>query len=534
MTEDHGQLAVADGSFSSTGDKSTFLRDHTLCDSILSWADAHRWALFATVFAFYLGAFNGQWRVQPDAALYLSIGRNLARGLGYTYLGQPNFLAYPGWPTLIAISFRLFGMHTLIPAQVLMLLISLATLAMCYRLFLLHSGRPTAVVVTTGVGLTKAFFCYGFELWSDMPFALGVMAVLAGYEGIISKRDRQKATGPRKLDWFFLIVGVLFAASMRPTIWPLLVALALAITVRAIKREIQLRTFLLLVGLPALLVAAACIYSWIHSSGHAFGGDYEKFLLDRLRGRGANVRTHSIGQNIRDLFTWAASDVLFQARLGPYWNSILSLLVLFFGVGSFRYRALWGFWFCLLLCTIMVSQEALDRYFLPVLPILVFAWWDLLVRTNRALNLPWGNVAFICLLSFGCFANITKVCGIITQQRQTPFLASYDNGRFDSIPQFARQLHDNTSDRALVLSQIPYARVIAYLSQRYVIGWMGAPTDEMKTRRVFVVEPSDAETQNLLKAEGLIEGPAIFTVKPSKNHGPLANAWSLHATRAAE
>src|SRR4051794_17315874 len=47
---------------------------------LLAWADAHRLKLFAAVLALYLLAFNGQWRVDADSALYLTLGRNLAEG----------------------------------------------------------------------------------------------------------------------------------------------------------------------------------------------------------------------------------------------------------------------------------------------------------------------------------------------------------------------------------------------------------------------------------------------------------------------
>src|SRR4051794_38090377 len=69
---------------------------------LLNWSDAHRRKLFVAVLALYLLAFNGQWRVDADSALYLTLGRNLAEGRGYTYHGLPHSLAYPGMPWLLA------------------------------------------------------------------------------------------------------------------------------------------------------------------------------------------------------------------------------------------------------------------------------------------------------------------------------------------------------------------------------------------------------------------------------------------------
>jgi type VI protein secretion system component VasF len=67
-------------------------------DRVLAWADAHRRKLLAVVILLYALGFNGQWRMEPDSALYLTIGRNLAEGRGYTYHGAHHHLAYPGPP----------------------------------------------------------------------------------------------------------------------------------------------------------------------------------------------------------------------------------------------------------------------------------------------------------------------------------------------------------------------------------------------------------------------------------------------------
>jgi hypothetical protein len=505
---------------------------------LLTWVDRHRWLLWTVMVGFYLAAFNGQWRIQPDAALYLSLGRNLASSKGYTYLGQPNQLAYPGWPALIAVLFKIFGTKSLVPANLAMLLIALATVAATYRLFLIHANRPTAVAISVGVGLTKAFFCYGFELWSDMPFALGVMCALAGYEGLSANYTRpiesRRSLGKLRVDLMFLIGGLLVAASMRPTIWPLLAALLLAAVCRAIHRRSWRWAAVATIAGILSIAGIAWICGWIQPGSQGFGSVYEQYLVNRITGREDGVATHSLSQNVYDLFTWAASDVLFQTRLGPICNALLSMVVLGLGFGLFRYRVLWGLWFCLLLATILISQATLDRYFLPVLPLLVFAWWDLLVRLARSLPRPWANVVFIGLLGFGSLLNITKVTGIVMQQRQRPFLASYDQGRFDGIPEFAKKINDRVGDKAFILVRSPYGRVIAFLSDRFATGAAAVSVAGLQNRHVFVVEPSDADTQKLLKFAGLTEGPALFTVHPSSAHGPLATVLSLHPTHPAK
>src|SRR5438270_6094899 len=133
-------------------------------ERLLTWADRNRRWLLGSLVLIYLLGFNGQWRLEPDSALYLSIARNLAEGKGYTYHGAQHRLAFPGPPLLFAATFKLFHTESLLPALLLMPLLGLATLALSYRLFLLHAGRPTAVMITFGLGITRVFYRYCFEL----------------------------------------------------------------------------------------------------------------------------------------------------------------------------------------------------------------------------------------------------------------------------------------------------------------------------------------------------------------------------------
>ena len=88
------------------------LAPRPLPDRLLGWVDVHRWKLLAGLVLLYVIGFNGQWRMEPDSALYLTIGRNLAEGRGYSYHGVHHHLAYPGLPWLFAATFKIFGTAT--------------------------------------------------------------------------------------------------------------------------------------------------------------------------------------------------------------------------------------------------------------------------------------------------------------------------------------------------------------------------------------------------------------------------------------
>src|SRR5580658_4429032 len=107
-----------------------------ICQELLEFLDRWRWLFFAGIVAAYLLAFNGQWLVEPDGGLYLNLARNLALGRGYTYGGIRHDTVYPGFPVALAGLYRIFPTHLIFVADVFILLCSIASLALVYRLIL--------------------------------------------------------------------------------------------------------------------------------------------------------------------------------------------------------------------------------------------------------------------------------------------------------------------------------------------------------------------------------------------------------------
>src|SRR5438270_10054936 len=75
----------------------------------------HRNTLFAIVIIIFLLAFNGQWRVGRDSALYRGLGHSLASGKGYKFGEFSSRQIYPGLPVVIAGLEKLFGPRDLPP-----------------------------------------------------------------------------------------------------------------------------------------------------------------------------------------------------------------------------------------------------------------------------------------------------------------------------------------------------------------------------------------------------------------------------------
>jgi hypothetical protein len=438
-----------------------------LCDLLLIWAERYRWTLFAGVFGLFLLGFNAQWRVERDSALYLSLARNLSQGLGFTYRGIHHDLAYPGLPVFFSGIFVLFHTQSVVPLLICMLLMGFAGLGLTYRLILLHSGRPTAVIVTAGLGMTRLFYRYSFELLSDLPFLVGVLAFLVGYESIFFARQRNRLHKPRWFDWIFLIGGLGMAMSMRPVMLLLLGAIFIAMIWSAIRGDLGHITA---ISIGAAICVAAFLFFWMvrfrHYHGAASVGGYEDFLLDVKFAKPLTLLKQVLGANIPSLLESSAMKALFGAPFFVGLNTLASLVVIYLSYWLLRERILWGVW-ALLTVLMLCLFKPLDRYFLPVIPLLVFAWWQVLCQIDRRLPFRWADKVFLVLLLIGGATNVLRLSQMIAfEQRRTPFLEHYRDGCYASMNPVAKLLETHAGPRDWILVEPKCARILTYLSGR--------------------------------------------------------------------
>lgn len=487
----------------------------TLSDRVLALADRHRRKLLVALVLIYLLGFNAQWRVEPDSALYLTVGRNLAEGHGYTFHGQPHHLAYPGLPLLFAGIFKLFGSRSLVPSLVVMLLLGAAALALTYRLFYLFAGRPTAVLLTFGLGISRLFYRYCFELLSDMPFLLGVMAFLAGFEAIFHGRrdpdpsDDRETHPARWVDWLFLVAGLGTAVAMRPSMWALLLATVLALAWSSTRGGFRWKQALPL----ALAVLGAGIVFWKldpRRGGRAAMGDYEDALVEFAIGHVGTLIHNLFFINVPKLFQVTLSQTLFGARLGPGLSDVAGAAVILVCATMLRDRPLWFLWVAMTFVMMLVAIEPLDRYFLETLPLMVFAWWRGIRWLNQRLpqlrfgrhriSPRWADWIFAGLFVLGGTTNLLRVGAFVVEQRRPHFLNSYKEGRYASSNQVAQLLRDHVAPDGWVLGTPKFARILTFLSHRNVVG-PREPVDLDPSRaRVFVLQPIDELVRQRLDA----------------------------------
>ncbi len=481
-------------------------------DQLLVLVDRYRaWALGVLLLA-YCAGFSGQWRPEPDAALYVALGRNLADGKGYVYHDKLHHLAYPGWPWVLSGIFRLSGSHGMLMAHVAVFAMSLASLALMYRLMYLHAGRAVAVLMTLGLGISYTFYRYGFELRSDMPFMLGVMMVLAGYEGLIAPRREGNAARRRSVwDGLLLGAGLIVAVTTRPTMWALLGALGAAITWEVIRGRFGKKGILLLVIVP--VAAVAFLLADPRRGGQSTHiGDYEDVVFEK-------ISWPALKANVSELLDPMASEAVFgldfgrMLRIGPVsLQAIGSVVAIFAGLLVFRERSLWGLWF-LVTVLMMVFTLARDRYFLPVLPVMIYGWWLLIRQINLRVPGRLGNVLFALLFVLGAFPNSAKVGGFVIEQRHKNPLTAIRNGRFESVYRVADMIRKNVPEGTWVIAPKKFSRILTALSGRNV----GEPGDvkghEPDFTHFYLLEPAEFEPDSPLLPLIQSAGPEVAGIK---------------------
>jgi len=523
-----------------------------LSAKVLAFVDAHRAAILLGVVALYVAGFNGQWRPEPDSALYLSIGRSLAEGRGYAYHDQPNHLAYPGLPWLWAGVFAAFGdtPRALVVAHGVILLMGLGCLALCYRLFLLHAARPTAVLMVVGLATSRMFYRYCFELRSDVPFLLGVLAFLAGYEAVFYQNARAAGDaardggaprrGARWYDYALLVAGLAVAVVMRPTMWALLLAAAAATGAMLVRGRVKWGV----AGLLVVVLAGALFYKLDPRAaarpGAASGGgaaaakvgEYEQGLLDAAEDVPQFARK-VFTENLPALLDPAAGEAMFGldfgARLveGVSLNTLGSLVAIGLGLTLFRHRLLWGL-FYVVTVLMMLAVLPLDRYFLAVLPLTVYAWWRALVwLESRAPAWRWAPVAAVVLFGVGATCNFARICEWGFEQHRHPFLARYKGGRFDAAPRFGRDVAAATAPHGWVLGPRKLGRILTFYTHRNVVEPGDVPEAAGRAladarQPLYVINPADDGVARWLRSTGLAPGPAIVSVTGR------GGTWALH------
>ncbi|MDX1681615.1 MAG: hypothetical protein R3336_00715, partial [Phycisphaeraceae bacterium] len=161
--------------------------ERTWVDLCRGGLDRYPWLPVAFIVLLYLLGFQSQWRIGPDSAHYVEVARSLAAGEGYRYQGTPEGLLWPGLPWLMAVVFRFAGDQAFAVLNAVMLIFAAVGLSCWYRTLRFSLDRADALAVLTLTALCETVFLFSFHVLTDIPFFAGVMMMLAGYEGWVTR-----------------------------------------------------------------------------------------------------------------------------------------------------------------------------------------------------------------------------------------------------------------------------------------------------------------------------------------------------------
>lgn len=486
--------------------------------TIRQWLVRRRGWLFALIGLLLLLSFNARWRMGPDSALYLQLGRNLAAGEGFTYHGRPHDHAYPGLPWLLAGLQQLFG-DPVAPALILNLLCTVGILVLVYRMVGALQPRWVAVAAVLIVGVNFGLQRYTAEVLTDVPFLFAVCVVLYAWQQLGGSLRAAAAAGLAAM----LAAGLAATVLLRPTGWIIAAALAWAALWSAIRQKRRAA----LIVLAVTLLIGACWLMLDPRGGLA--GHYEQRTL-RMFYQPQRITTN-LTQNVPALLDEHMLDVLMGMQLAPGVNQLVALLIIVGGVLAGRGRPLWGTLWVLMLAVTLALAGTVPRYYLMVLPILAVGWIEVLRHTGRWIPRRHRNAWLTVGLLLVVLPNLGMDVKLIVEQRAVPFVAHYRHGAWLPYTQMAEAISAHVPADRRVLG--PRPRVLTYLSGREVTNGQNtldrlpeaAQYEKMIEMRIaYVILPTDQyrdQTPPNLSWRTLIE------VEPDVENKIAASGWGL-------
>ena len=410
-----------------------------------------QWVWFTAIGLIFLLTFNGEWRMTTDSALYRELGRNLANGQGYVYLGEVHDTVYPGLPWLLAWSRQLFG-QDLVPALILNIICASVALVLVYAMIRQVYPRWVAVAVVMITGLSYQLALYTTTVLNDVPFFLAV------YVALYAQLRMCRARGPSMAGWLAVMLGGVWAAAMlRPAFWLLAASLVLWIGWEAIRGS-KKRGAAMAIGL--LLVGGAWVLLDIRE-----GGGYEAKLMRTLANPERFIQRAAV--NAPAFLNEDLSDAFFGMGLGPGLDPVLAVIVCAGGILLIRKHALWSLVVLVTLLVTVFFSGTTPRYYLMIMPLLALGWIQTLRWAASRVPRQWRNLAIGAGIALVLIPNLGMCIKLVTRQHGEPFLATYRHGKWLPYVEMAQAIRAAVPEGEQTIG--PRASVLTFLSERYVV-----------------------------------------------------------------
>jgi hypothetical protein len=423
------------------------------------WIVQHRVHIFVFAAVLYALAFNGQWRVGRDSALYRGLAHSLATGQGYKFTDFSARQIYPGLPVLLAGLEKVFGQRDW-PPIVVIHLFSLGCLVVTYRLIRLRFPQWVAISVTACTAMNSWFLELTNEIRDDVPFLFGMLLALYGWErlrvAIGSQDAKQRARLVAPL--VTLLIGLAVAAVMRPTFWILAIAWVLACVWGLVTGPQRKFYAISLVILVAVWLTVMAVDPRVSGFSPLAGG-YERDARAAIANAGTKV-VENVPQMLGDGLAYG----FFGQKWAPGLTQLMNLAAIASSLLLLRRYPLWAL-LILLTIGVTVVMTPVPRYYVMVLPLMALSWLLLVGEVARRVPPKRLELAILVGLLLMIAPNVARTFKVIKEQRGGERLVSGPKWR--DVAEMSRRVREIVPEGERVIG--PWAPIMSYLSGREVV-----------------------------------------------------------------
>jgi len=493
-----------------------------------------RWALlaFAALALLYLLTLNNQWAIEPDSALYLTLGRSLAEGRGLEYNGAPAGGVSPLLPVLIAGSRLLFG-PAYWPINLLLSLLGFGTAFLTYlavRRLASEVGADDvrlALGVLLMTGTSVRLLVDSTRILTDVPCAF---FVALGLYALVRARQGHWA-------WCWAgLAAMLLATAARLPAAVLLVGFVAGVAPEFRREGHRRRLLATLIGIVGVAAGALGWWFLLRGGSASAGPDYFVTIFERFQ-FWFRERWIQVAEGPFRL-PGAFCEVITGQELQGF-NIVPTALILF-GLWTAARRSQW-----VLVCPVLAYVALLlglggsavaPRYLLPVMPMLVYALAvgtvEAVARLQRRAAAPSperigrGRRAALAVVAVSCVAvSLPKDAREVVRMRRADFYETYEHGKWKGhvdLGAYLATLRETGKATPTDGVLAPDAAIIHYLSGLRTDSVVWYPEVDLFLGYGPPWSPTDF-------ARLAAAGPWRFVVLPA-NRG----AWSEDAVRALE
>jgi hypothetical protein len=395
---------------------------------------------------------------------------------------------------------------------------------------------------------------YGFQVVTDTPFLVGVLAYLLAYEHLVSRpttsNDARRSPW-HWLAWITLPLAILFMTSFRPTALTFVAAVGLACAWHVFRGPNRTRHVLI----AALTVAAFFSFRYVDPRRSSAGTEVKR--EQRLKALLTEQRSYFVGRIPQQVLNFV-EEVVPKAVLAtdvhdavPGLGTVVSLAVASSIFPLLRRRVLWAAWCAGTFAQLIWLPR--ERYLLPILPLVLYGMWlgILWLSQRPRLSPKASRIVVAAPLAVFAIPNLALDVHLIREQRRVGVsrAGAIDPNDAAAI-EMARQIAGvvGEHDEATQVYATDHDE-LGYFSRRRIDGtpWSGRwpPTKSelaeavqraRTASRIYVVLPDakDADVRQFIDLLGMRPGPALVTVpRPPDRKGWPVEPLTFHLLEPA-